>query len=378
MSRSAMRLAQTRSAVLGGPAPRLPRCYAEIVRGLLGLVLLSACGVPESDPPPPGPFLNDWTEVTRIGEYETPAEEVFGSIRAAALLEGGGVVILDGQGARAVGFDDDGAHAFTFGRRGPGPEEFEDPSALFRIADDTLAFLNRSARTLQLFAWDATGPFSEIGRHQLPFWPSAGCSMHGRIFILGSHEDLAVHEVNRAGVVLHSFPASDYADEAASDAPESIAWDLRDQARSGYLVCAEASGQVIHVPYYLGWARAYTASGDLAWHSALPDFVKRMVVPAAGGGAVKYEFDPGFNFSHRVLGAAVVPDSHLALSISVTVPRGQEPPVEGLLALLDLTTGSQTRRDEFGGIVMSGLGRRVAVAYRDPFPTLAILAREES
>lgn len=52
--------------------------------------------------------------------------------------------------------------------------------------------------------------------------------------------------------------------------------------------------------------------------------------------------------------------------------------MEGLLALLDLTTGSQTRRDEFGGIVMSGLGGRVAVVDRDPFPTLAILAREES
>ena len=224
MSRSAMRLAQMGWVVRGSLAPHLPRCHAKIAHGLLGLVLLSACGVAESDPHPPGPFLDEWTEVTRIGEYETPVEEVFGSIRAAALIESGGVVILDGQGARAVGFGVDGAHAFTFGRRGPGPEEFEDPSALFRIAADTLAF----------------------------------------------------------------------------------------------------------------------------------------------------------NFSHRVLGAAVVPDSHLALSISVTVPRGQEPPVEGLLALLDLTTGSQTRRDEFGGIVLSGLGRRVAVAYRDPFPTLAILARGES
>ena len=343
-----------------------------------GLVLLSACGVPESDLLPPGPFLGDWTEVTRIGEYEAPAEEVFGSIRSAALIERGDVVILDGQGARAVGFDDQGGHAFTFGGRGPGPEEFVDPTALFRIADDTLAFLNRSARTLQLFARDATGPFSEIGRHQLPFWLSAGCSMEGRIFILGGHEDRAVHEVDRVGVVLNSFPPSDYADEVSEDAPESIAWDLHDQAQSGFLVCAEGSGQVVHVPYYLGWARAYTAAGDLAWHSALPDFVKRIVVPAAGGGAVKYEFDPDFNFSHSVVGAAVVANEYLAISISVGVPRGQEPEVEGLLALLDLGTGSQTRRDEFGGIVISGLRGRVAVTYRDPFPTLTILEREES
>ena len=354
MSRTAMRLAQTG----------------------FGLVLLSACGVPESDLPSPGPSLGDWTEVTRIGEYETPAEEVFGSIRAAALIERGGVVILDGQEARAVGFDDRGSHAFTFGGRGPGPEEFLDPTALFRVADDTLALLNRSARTLQLFAREATTPFREIGRYELPFWPSAGCSMHGRIFILGGHEDLAVHEVDRTGGILNSFPASDYADEAAEGAPESIAWDLRAQAQSGLLACAEATGHVIHVPQSLGWARAYTPTGGLAWHSSLPDFVKHLVVPAAGGGAVKYNFDPDFNLSHGVVGAAVAAGTHLALSISVSVPRGQEP--EGLLALLDLTTGLQTRRDEFAGVVMVGLGERVAVVHREPFPRVVILRRGES
>ena len=356
----------------------MSRFAMRLAQAGFGLVVLSACGVPEAGPPPPGPFLGDWTEVTGIGEYETPAQEVFGSIRAAALMEHGGVVILDGQGARAVGFDDPGSHAFTFGGRGPGPEEFVDASALFRVSDDTLAFLNRSARTLQLFARDAATAFREVGRYDLPFWPSAGCSMHGRIFILGGHEDLAVHEVDRAGGIVGSFPASDYADTAAEGSPESIAWDLRAQAQSGLLVCAEASGHVIHVPQYLGWARAYTPAGDLAWHAVLPDFVKRLVVPAAGGGAVKYNFDPDFNFSHGVVGAAVVADTRLALSISVSVPRGEEPEIAGLLALLDLDTGAQTRRDEFAGVVMSGLGERVAVAYRDPFPRLAILKRGES
>ena len=344
----------------------------------LGFVLLSACGVPESEGPPPGPFVGDWTEVTRIGEYEAPAEEVFGSIRAAALIERGGVVVFDGQDGRVVGFDDRGGHSFTFGGRGPGPGEFVDPTAMFRVADDTLAFLNRSARTLQLFAREPAKPFGEIGRHELPFWPSAGCSMHGRIFILGGHEDLAVHEVGRAGKVLRSCPASDYADEVAEGAPEAVAWDIRDQARSGLLACSAGSGLVIHIPQSLGWARAYTAAGDLAWHSSLPGFVKRLVVPAAGGGAVKYESDPDFNFSHGVVGAAIVADTHLALSISISVPRGQEPEGSGLLALLALGTGEQTRRDDFGGVVVSGLGGRVVVVYRDPFPTLSILRQGES
>lgn len=341
-------------------------------------LLIPACGDPEGDSPPAGPSLADWTETVRIGRLNEPDDEVFGNIRAAALLERGGVVILDDQGARAIGFDDQGAHAFTLGRRGQGPGEFADPTALLRVADDTLAFLNRSVRTLQMFGRARpAGTFAETGRYELPLWPSAGCSMHGRIFVLGSYENLAVHEVDRTGTVLNSFPASDYADEAAAGVPETIAWDLRDQARSGLLVCSEASGHVIHIPRHLGWGRAYTAAGDLAWHSSFPDFVKRMVVPAAGGGAVKYEFDPDFNFSHAVVGAAPVADTHLALSISLVVPRGQEPEVNGLLALFDLATGLQARRDESAAVVVSGLGDRLAVLYREPFPVLAILQRAE-
>ena len=344
----------------------------------LVLLVLSACDAPEAGPPAPGPFLGDWTETARIGQLEAPSEEVFGRIQAVVLFEGGGLAILDDQAGRAVGFDDRGNHAFTLGRRGPGPGEFADPSAAFRISDDTLAVLNRGARTLQLFAREAGHPFGEIGRYELPFWPAGGCAMRGRVFILGGFEDRAVHEVDREGAIVNSFPASDYADQVAEGAPEAIAWDLRDQARSGLLVCSEASGHVIHIPYHLGWARAYTAGGDLAWHTSLPDFVKRRVVPAMGGGAVKYEFDPDFNYSHSVVGAAVVSDGHLALSMSVAVPRGREPDVDGLLALLDLATGEQTRRDEFAGVVMAGLGKRAAVVYREPFPRVVILERVRS
>ena len=345
--------------------------------GALAIPVLVACGIPEGDLPPPGPFLGDWTEAVRVGEFEAPDEEVFGIIQAAVPMDGGGVVILDRQSARAIGFGDGGEHSFTFGRKGPGPGEFLDPSALFRVADDTLAFLNFSARTLQLFARHATDVFDEIGRYDLPFWPAAGCSMHGRIFILAGYEDLAVHEVDREGVILNSFPASDYADEVAEGAPESIAWALRDLAQSGYLVCSEESSQVMHGSRELGWVRAYGVAGDLSWHSELPNFVRSVVLPAAGGG-VKNNFDPDFNFAHTVVGAAVLAGTHLAVSIAVSVPRGEEPEVDGLLALLDLASGLQTRRDEFAGVVMSGHGERVAVVYREPFPTLTILERDES
>lgn len=344
--------------------------------GVLALLIHYGCGVPEGDLSPSGPFLGDWDTTVAVGELEAPAAEVFGSIRSVVLMEGG-VVILDRQSARAVGFDDLGGHSFTFGGQGPAPGEFVDPSALLQVTDDTLALLNHSARTLQMFARDAAGLFGEIGRYNLPFWPSDGCSMHGRIFILAGYEDLAVHEVDRKGAILTSFAASDYADEVAKGAPESIAWALKDLANGGHLVCSEESSQVVHVSRELGWVRAYGFAGDLSWHSAIPDFVKAVVLPAAGGG-VKYNLDPDVNFAHTVVGAAIVADTHLAVSIAVSVPRGEEPEVEGLLALMDLATGEQTRRDEFAGVVMAGRGDRVAVVYREPFPSVVILERRES
>ena len=65
-------------------------------------LLIPACGDPEGDSSPAGPSLADWTETVRIGRLKEPDHEVFGNIRSAALLERGGVVILDDQGAREV------------------------------------------------------------------------------------------------------------------------------------------------------------------------------------------------------------------------------------------------------------------------------------
>ncbi len=348
--------------------PRAVR--SALYTGLVG-ILVAACETPQPVQPP-GPFVGDWNEVAQVGALETPEEEVFGDIRRALLAEAGGVVILDDLAARVIGFDERGRHAFTLGGRGPGPDELLGPSALIRITDDTLAVLNRSARTIQLFARDERTAYAEWGRFTLPFWPSDGCSMQGRIFILGGHKGLAVHEVDGQGTVLRSFPASDHAAEVVRGVPESIAWDLRDQAQSGRLICSQVSNHIIHVPSRLGWVRAYHPDGALAWHAHLPDFVKLLVLPAAGG-AVRTDLDPEFNLGHSVAGAGVALGTHLALSIEVHVPRGQEAEVNGLFALLDLKTGAQTRRDEFAGVVMAGRGNRIAVRYRDPFPRLSVL-----
>ena len=111
MGRSAMRLA-TGSAARGGSTPRLPRSCAKIVHGLLSLVLLSACGVPESDPPPPGPFLGDWTEITRIGELRNShrvlgAAVVTDTTGSQTRRDEFGGIVMSGLGGRvAVAYRD--------------------------------------------------------------------------------------------------------------------------------------------------------------------------------------------------------------------------------------------------------------------------------
>ena len=104
--------------------------------------------------------------------------------------------------------------------------------------------------------------------------------------------------------------------------------------------------------------------------------MKHLVVPAAGGGAVKYNFDPDFNLSHGVVGAAVAAGTHLALSISVSVPRGQEPEVPGFLALLavwgDHAVLGRTETYEIKGYRSDGsLARIVRRDFEPGTPTQA-------
>ena len=305
-----------------------------------------------------------------------PRAEVFGAIRHAVLMESGGVVVLDVQASRVMGFDADGEFDFSFGRVGSGPGEFASPTELLRIADDTLAVVDRARRSIQYFVRRGADAFAETSRFELPFWPNGACVMEGRIFLLGDLEGFSVHEVGREGSVHQSFSASELGEWAEGGSSESVAWAWRAEAVSGRLVCSEGSRQVVHIPLKSGWGRAYTLDGNLAWHVPLREFVKVSILPALGG--VKYDPDPVLNFSHRVTGAAVAEQGVLGISIEKSFARGQESSNKRLLVLLDLETGTEMRRVSYSGILTDGSGHRTVVVHELPFPKVSVLVRPSS
>ena len=302
-----------------------------------------------------------------------PESEVLGQIRQAVLMASGGVTVLDVQSSRISGFDAEGRHTFSFGRSGSGPGELLDPTELLRIGDDTLVVVSRARRLIQYFVRDSAGRFLEGERSVMPFWPNGGCVMNGKIVVLGNLEESSVHEVDHDGSVRRSFSASELGEWAEEGSSESVAWAWRDEAVAGRLVCSKDSRMIIHIPNSSGWVRAYTLGGDLAWHAPLRDFARMLVLPAAGGG-VKYDFDPTLNFAHRVTGAAVVEQGVLGISVEKSLPRGQESSNEGLLVLLDIETGTEVRREVYGGIPLDGSGHRTVVTHDLPFPMVTLLA----
>ncbi len=321
-------------------------------------------------------FLDDWVTVAEVGVFDGRAEEVFGSIRDVMFWETGAFAVLDRTAltTRVIGFDAKGRYRYTLGRSGPGPNEFIDATALIRIADDSLAVINRGSRTLQVFVRNGAYVFGEAARLTLPFFPEDGCAMNGRIFLLGGMGGRAIHEIDRTGAVVNSFSESDFGGTISEDEPRAVAWAVRDQAQGGYLKCAAEVGMVIHVPYELGWLRAYKTNGSVAWHSSLNGFVKTRIVPAIGGsGAIKTAFDPNFNFSHTILGVAVLRGRSLVISVGLNVPRGQTPTEKGWLVLCELESGRETGRQEFAGVAIAGAGDRLALVYENFFPMLTIL-----
>ena len=302
-----------------------------------------------------------------------PENEVFGRIRQAVLMESGGMAVLDVQSSRVAGFDAEGRHTFSFGRSGSGPGELLNATRLLRIGDDTLAVVSRARRLIQYFVRHGADGFLETERSVLPLWPNGGCVMRGKIFVLGNLEESSVHEVDHEGSVRRSLSASELGEWAEEGSAKSVAWAWRDEAVAGRLVCSKDSGKIIHIPNNSGWVRAYTRDGDLAWHAPLRDFVRVFILPAVGGG-VKYDFDPAFDFAHRVRGAAMVEQGVLGVSLEKSLPRGQEPGNEGLLVLLDIETGTEIRRESYDGILLDGSGNRTAVTHDLPFPRVTVLA----
>jgi hypothetical protein len=93
-------------------------------------------------------------EELRIGELEGREELTFGSIRSVAPAADGRVFVLDNQVPVVRVFGADGAHLYSFGRRGSGPGEMVSPDALALLPDGRVLVRDPRNARISVYAPD--------------------------------------------------------------------------------------------------------------------------------------------------------------------------------------------------------------------------------
>lgn len=90
--------------------------------------------------PPAGAIEPTWViePEVRIGAIDAEGPTSFGQIRGIAVLDDGGVAVLDAQARELRIFGPDGTHRRSLGRQGSGPGELEAPFGLMRGPDGRL------------------------------------------------------------------------------------------------------------------------------------------------------------------------------------------------------------------------------------------------
>ena len=107
--------------------------------------------------------------ITRVGDGDDPGTQ-FGFVTDAARLTDGRVVVLDGQARDVRVFNESGTLERSWGGGGEGPGEFLLPTAVTRLAGDTVAVVDR--RTFRVTSFGPDGVVHTTAQQQLGFAPS--------------------------------------------------------------------------------------------------------------------------------------------------------------------------------------------------------------
>jgi hypothetical protein len=93
-------------------------------------------------------------EELRIGALEGADEYTFGEITAIAVAGDGTIYVLDRQAFAVRAYDAGGRHLRSFGRRGGGPGEFEQPEAMALLPDGRVAVRDPRNTRINFFSPD--------------------------------------------------------------------------------------------------------------------------------------------------------------------------------------------------------------------------------
>jgi hypothetical protein len=93
-----------------------------------------------------------WDQALSIGSLDSPVETSFGRVASIAVHPDGRILVVDRQVPTVRVFASDGSYLESWGRRGGGPGELENPDAgLVALADGRVVVRDRGNARLQLF-----------------------------------------------------------------------------------------------------------------------------------------------------------------------------------------------------------------------------------
>ncbi len=166
--------------------------------------LVAACGGKVSAPTAKD-FFTGLSRVPSSAETTLGDQHTFGSIDGMAVLDPDVEVVSDATAGRVKLFAG-GHEVASFGRVGPGPDDFTTVGAVAAVRADTFVVLDPNRGRLVTFR-RATDSVERVGPVDLPFAVSGVCALDSRLFVLGRYDSTLVHETTTHGGLVRSFGA---------------------------------------------------------------------------------------------------------------------------------------------------------------------------
>ncbi len=327
--------------------------------------------------------LSDWVQVRgalleaqpvvqigRLGSSGGEDPQVFGLISDVKLDKDGNVYVLDRRNRQVRIFDFQGEFLGAFGRSGPGPNEFHDPSGLELMREGRVAVSDRG-NELKIFSPTDTGNTSYEHEYtvQLLLVPEGVCSNRERVFVAGwlRSDNTIIHEVAVVpGQTDHSF----------GHGYDSDNWLVQGQLSDGRIACL---GDPLHIVFafeLLPVLRAYEADGGaLAWAAGIEGYAQLKITESSSS-----DGQPSVRFSSS--GVRDVLSSVQAVSsrhVLVQYLRGEPSEIQKGSSdiivrsyLIDVATGLGALISETLPIIVAADASRQVAMWMLPYPKLEL------
>ena len=351
---------------------------------------------------PDGLGLNAFDENRAVGIPDGPDAETLGSIRDAAVLRDGRVVLVDGDYGLVRVHTAEGEPLELVGAFGDGPGEFVDPVAVIALESGGFEVVSRVSGHGRLERFEPAGESFEFrGRQLLPTMGEDGsriCRLGARTYVTGlltreitTDEGRTlgaldasgwIHELDGQGEVMRSFgtpyprlfeETAEVAEAEDTNRARSVMGATLEVAftlGATRLACSEGidGGRIWAAYTGLGEVHAYTPKGELVWIAGLGDLSTPRIL--------QRDFAFGSSVGRDPSGPMVVQQlTHVALlspNVLAVQVRTLGDPTDARTYLLDPVSGELKGGFEAGHHVIGG-GDGRAILYREaPHPQVSI------